>query len=311
MYYPYFRGKHYELITIRESASTLAKSNFVPIIEPVRTRLSGLEKALDSLSEQGANAILITNPQIGDFKEDHTELVKFFSENCTGKSNLIQGILLCEETSIKEVIQMCDGFDHDVALIHNGFTQAENLGNSINGDGRIKTHIFIENRCGKLYRKHFENHQNRILIRDGFENRRNSDYPTSEFFSELHETYKFEGMNGFGDFLIVGSQFSESGGPAYAVAIHLTYIDQYRDREMHIQHFISDRRDTPVDPAGKFSEALSKLIATVNENRSGILTTSAVEEFKNLHQENHFCGLGYVKKLSMLHHIETLSRYLT
>ena len=149
------------------------------------------------------------------------------------------------------------------------------------------------------------------MIRDRFENRRNSDYPTSEFFSELHETYKFEEMDGFGDFLIVGNQYSESGGPAYAVAIHLTYIDQSRDLEMHIQHFISDRRDTPVDPAGKCSEALSKLIATVNENSCGILTTSAVEEFKNLHQENHFRGLGYVKNLSMLHHIETLSRYLT
>ena len=36
MYHPYFRGKQFELITIREMAPLLAKSNFVPIIEPVR-----------------------------------------------------------------------------------------------------------------------------------------------------------------------------------------------------------------------------------------------------------------------------------
>lgn len=309
MYYPYFRGKQYELITIRESAFTFAQSNFVPIIEPVRSRLSGLNKALDTLCEAGAEAILITNPQVGDFKDDHSDLTKFFNENCTGKRNLIQGILLSEQTSIDEAIRLCHEFDQNVALIHNGFTQASSLANNINNDERVKTHVFIENRSGKLYQEHFKDHPNQILIRDGFEKRRNSDYPESEFFSELHKTYDLEGMHGFGDFLMVGKQYSESGGPAYAVAIHLTYIDDSRNEEMHIRHFISDRRDTPVDPAGKFSEALSQLITTVNQNNSDILTTSAVKEFNNLHQKKHFRGLGHVKKLSMLHHIETLSQF--
>lgn len=35
MYYPYFRGKQYELITIRENAQRMADSTFVPVIEPV------------------------------------------------------------------------------------------------------------------------------------------------------------------------------------------------------------------------------------------------------------------------------------
>lgn len=43
-------------------------------------------------------------------------------------------------------------------------------------------------------------------------------------------------MNGFGDFLIVGDEFSESGGPAYAVAIHLTYINTKHEDEMYIYH---------------------------------------------------------------------------
>ena len=30
-------------------------------------------------------------------------------------------------------------------------------------------------------------------------------------------------MDGFGDFLIVGDDYSDTGGPAYAVAIHLTF----------------------------------------------------------------------------------------
>ncbi|MBS1982831.1 MAG: sce7725 family protein, partial [Bdellovibrionales bacterium] len=44
VYHPYFRGKQYELITIRENASVLAASKFVPIIEPVKEALNGLER---------------------------------------------------------------------------------------------------------------------------------------------------------------------------------------------------------------------------------------------------------------------------
>jgi hypothetical protein len=37
--------------------------------------------------------------------------------------------------------------------------------------------------------------------------------------------------------------------------------------------------------------------------------SDAVEEFRWLHEKRHFPGLGYVKKLSMNHHIETLADY--
>ena len=36
MYYPYFRGKLYELVLLREQASFLANNHIHPIIEPVR-----------------------------------------------------------------------------------------------------------------------------------------------------------------------------------------------------------------------------------------------------------------------------------
>ena len=58
--------------------------------------------------------------------------------------------------------------------------------------------------------------------------------------------------------LVVGDEFSESGGPAYAIAIHLTFIDPDKENEMWIHHFLSERQDTPKDPAGKFAEALAK-----------------------------------------------------
>lgn len=131
-----------------------------------------------------------------------------------------------------------------------------------------------------------------------------------EEFSDLHVTYDDLGMNGFGDFLIVGDVYSEGGGPAYAVAIHLTFIDPDKDDVMYIYHFVSDTKDTPTDPAGKFGQALAKLIKTLDSGTSKLLETEAIKEFRGLHEKGHFPGLGYVKKLSMKHHIETLAAYL-
>ena len=116
-------------------------------------------------------------------------------------------------------------------------------------------------------------------------------------------------MDGFGDFLMVGDAFSETGGPAYAVAIHITFINPNEDDQMFIHHFVSDRTDTPTDPAGKFSEALEKLAAEVEQSDTLVTRTEAVEEFIELHHRGHFPGLGYVKKLSMRHHIATLAEY--
>lgn len=59
MYHPYFRGKQYELITIREVAPILAASKFVPIIEPVREALNGLERSLKEVCDAKGRAVVI------------------------------------------------------------------------------------------------------------------------------------------------------------------------------------------------------------------------------------------------------------
>ncbi len=66
MYYPYFRGKQFELIAIRETAETMAQAGFIPIIEPVKETLNGLEKTLKAICEAKGKAIVIVNPSYGD-----------------------------------------------------------------------------------------------------------------------------------------------------------------------------------------------------------------------------------------------------
>lgn len=314
MYYPYFRGKQYELVTIRESAALIANAGFVPIIEPVREQTSGLRKALEALAEQNAASIVIANPQIGDHSHDGEDLRTFISEYFPDYEQLQIGCLLTEGMDKEDALKECKSQDskRELALIHAGFSEGRALGKCAEQEiPNVNTNVFLEDYCGKLYQKHFKKLGTNILVRDGcVDRKRNRDHPDlPEFFSDLHITYDDEKVDGFGDFLMVGDDYTEGGGPAYTVAIHLTFIDDDSDSEMHIQHFKSDRQDTPKDPAGKFQEALSKLVDAVQDTDSKFYETGAIAEFCDLHTRGHFPGLGYVKKLSMKHHIETLALF--
>lgn len=312
MYYPYFRGKQFELITIREMAPLMAASGFVPIIEPVREALKGLERALNEICRAGGNAIVIVNPFHGDHAEDGVSISTLLENGFLDKSGITAGILLHSDMDITDALACYEKHKaHSPTFIHAGFAEAKALAEKLGDRLADTSHVFFEKHCHKLYRKHFKGAVKRVLLRDGFERRRNADHPEVELFSDLHVTYDEEDMDGFGDFLIVGDDYTEGGGPAYAVAIHLTFIDPDEDNVMNIYHFVSTTKDTPTDPAGKFAQALDKLVQQLNSGTSKLLESSAIKEFRDLHKKRHFPGLGYVKKLSMNHHIETLADFLT
>ena len=310
MYHPYFRGKQYELITIREMAPLLKAAGFRPIIEPVRKELSGLEKAPRAVIDANGRAIVIVNPHHGDLSGAGEPLTKLLKQSFLGLPSISAGILLEQGMTTDEALKCYQlHSDHNPVLIHAGFTEAKALSEKVGKPTPDQCHVFFERYCGKLYEKHF-NGAHRVLLRDGFQRKqRNKDYAKLEPFSDLHATFEDERMDGFGDFLIVGDDYTEGGGPAYAVAIHLTFIDPDQDDSMFIYHFISERQETPTDPAGKFAEALKEMMKTLDGPRSKVLETSAVKEFRLLHKQGHFPGLGYVKNLSMNHHIETLAHY--
>ena len=310
MYHPYFRGKQYELIAIRESAGVLSAAGFVPIIEPVREQMSGLKKALDSIRDANGSAVVIANPQIGDLTENGESIVSFIKEEFKAGDSIRFGQIVTDSQTLDQIKTSFEEFgDFPKDIVHFGFGDPKSLSDYA-AEESVSVHVFPEGYSGKLYQRNFKKKGSRILLRDGFEQRRNRDHPdAAEFFSDLHITFDEEGMDGFGDYLIVGDEYRESGGPAYTIAIHLTFIDSLQDDAMFIQHFKSDRQDTPKDPAGKFAEALAKLVNHLNGGSSQFYETSAIQEFRQLHDTGHYPGLGYVKKLAMKHHIETLAIY--
>lgn len=310
MYYPYFRGKQFELVALRESADLISAAQFVPIIEPVRESLNGLGRTLDRLVEAEAPTIVVINPLHGDHRENGDGIAAFLEDKYPDDSVVSRGVLLQSEMSAEDAVAcVSDQSAHPgCSVIHAGFTEARSLAEGLRDAPDHARNIFIEDHTNMLYRRRFGD-STRILIRDGFERKRNADYGAVDNFSDLHITFRDMGMDGYGDFLTVGDNYSEGGGPAYAVAIHLTYIDPDQDEAMFVYHFVSDSNDTPTDPAGKFAQALSKLIARLDQGDSKLFESTAITEFRELHDRGHFPGLGYVKKLSIKHHLETLADY--
>lgn len=309
MYHPYFRGKQYELITIREMAHVFRASGFCPIIEPVKESLNGLQKALRAVVQAAADAVVVVNPEYGDLSGAGMPLTKLLNEQFLNTPNISAGILLHPETTTEKALKIFETHEaHRPVFIHAGFTDPKTLAEKLGRQTKINRHIFFAEHSGKIYQKHFRG-AHRVLLQDGFKRRKNREYDLVESFSDLHLTFPEENMDGFGDFLIVGDDYNEAGGPAYAVAIHLTFIDSDKEDVMQIYHFKSKRQDTPLDPAGKFAEALDEMMKYIDVPYTKVLSTSAVQEFRTLHERRHFPGLGFVKKLSMNHHIETLADY--
>jgi hypothetical protein len=305
MYYPYLRGKQNELILLREQAELIANSKIIPIIEPVKKNLKPLNRALDQLEVYNTEYIYVINPIYGEFSEDNSDLIS----NIQRTNNIIIGIIITAETNIDEILYYLNQFDsHKLAILHQGFSDGKELSSKI-VDYNIVKHIFVNTEQNKLYQRQFKNQGDRVLIRDSFRKTKNAHYPKGEHFSDLHITYEEENMDGFGDFLIVGDDYSVSGGPAYAIAIHITYLQPLDDDNMYIKHYVSDRVEGVNDPGGKFLEALKKLIDDMNLNPE-LFNTSACEEYRDLSENEHFPGLGYAKKLSMQHHIEILANFL-
>ena len=307
MYFPYLRGRQYELIALRELLeNNKLSNNVIPIIEPVRLSPT-LVSTLEGFKDRGKKCSIVMNPDVGSFLEEYrdssksnlaTRLDRLIDDN----ENFYYVSLMSKDyslednfksiTDIGKQITVCKKPD-DLQGYNENYRGQETAYNLISESGRLKREV----------------QGNKVKISDNFVRLpRNTDYSDrdDEFFSDDHKYFVTDGYTGFSDYSIVGAEYNESGFAPYAVAIHIVYFNQEED--LRIFHFVSDSNLDYTDPAGKFGEALSKLMYKVNEGK--IPETFAISEFKKLHSTGSYPGLGTVKKLSIMHHIELVGKYL-
>ncbi|GGF93957.1 sce7725 family protein [Paenibacillus abyssi] len=307
MYFPYLRGRQFELIAIRELLEkSLMSRNVVPVVEPVKLS-SALIKTMAFFQEKDRTLGLVRNPQVGsmikDIADEKYEKDKDRFYEILKKSNILSFLytdanLLARLSSLED-----QGVNKkDIATI------------SINQDSisyfesayasSSPKFNFIRDESG--FRRRMP--KQRVMFEDRYPKKsRNVDYLEleDEHFSSDHLYYEQEGYLAFSDYSVVGNGYSESGFAPYAIAIHIVYIAV--DQTLRVRHFVSDTNDDITDPAGKFAEALEKLVIW---NQTQKLDTFGVRSFEDMYRNRSYPGLGIVKKLSIMHHLELMSRYV-
>ncbi|MBT2289251.1 sce7725 family protein [Paenibacillus albidus] len=307
MYFPYLRAKQFELIALRELVEKdLIGRNILPIIEPVKFS-STLTKTIEHYCLEDRFIGVIRNPKVGNFLHEienvnNDKSVEKFVELMEGQNVLSS--LITSDNSVGELNKIIEeGISKDnIILIHNNREFLDNYSVTFT-DSSPKYNLIPDQ---SAYRRTAG--QNRVLFNDKFAKKSsNKDYSKveDEFFSDDHLYYAGEGYKGFSDYSIVGADYNESGFAPYAVAIHIVYFDD--KKILRIRHFVSNSNQDIKDPAGKFGEALEKL---VEWNKKQRLTTYGIMQFVQHHENGTYPGLGTVKKLSLMHHIELMSNYL-
>lgn len=312
MYQPYIRGKQFELIGLRELASDVLSENkekISPIIEPVRDS-STFKTTLKELVKNDINFTVIVNPQVGTFK-DTKSIFKAIKTAVGDYKNYQIGIIFYDGIKHDDAIDFLSDYAEEIptlSIIHNAiFDNITDILAKYVKLFKVSYNVINLSLTTRRYHRNFDK-GTLIELDDYFRSKpRNSDYlriPES-IFSEEHLYYKDEGYIGFSDFLSIGEGYSESGFLPYAVAIHLSYSDD-EDR-IRIRHFTSNSNDDNSDVAGKFAEALDKLITWCNETG---YDSKAIQSYREYHENGHFPGLGTLKKLSLINHIELVMKLI-
>lgn len=315
MYFPYLRGKQFELLALRELSELLGDQQSVrPVIEPVRGQLSGaMGRCLESLVKDNVRFTLIANPSVGELRSDtiSSPISEFINNQESPKVTDI-GLLIQEHTDVRELLtQYRDHFDNrfHLSLIHREKSnQLERLAEMTQGLPVGVNIVEDQVRPG-----HFAAslHDAPIInLRDVFKGeKRNSDFlerPES-LFSEEHLFFQQEGWAGFSDYLTIGAPFNEGGFRPRAVVIHWTY-EPTPGSPVMIRNFTSESNDDTSDVAGKFLEAAKKLSIFVDEQSIETIASNVIRRHV---QESTYPGLGILKKLSIQNHLELMSRILS
>ncbi|WP_417874830.1 sce7725 family protein [Xanthomarina gelatinilytica] len=305
MYFPYVRGKQFELIALRDLCGLFPNDilKTSPVIEPVKSS-STLKSSLKELASKNVNFNIVINPRVGDLKNNHQIIIDVLNENLQHYDNYQLAVIIDAFSSrqLETLIAFINGLNlnfNGVTLIHNSETTTENIELLTSSLNVVYNLIYFSKTSRRYYREFGQN--TRVSLDDYFkELPKNADYLDQESsFSEEYRYYQEDGFVGFGDFITIGDNYSDSGFLPRAVAIHLSYIDG--TGKIKVKHFVSDSNGDTSDIGGKFVEALDKLVAWCNQQN---IHTRAVEIFRDLHQRGHFPGLGILKKLSIMNHIE-------
>ena len=305
MYYPFLRGRQFELITLRELLEENALAQIQPIIEPVNKNLKALTTCLESFIEHEKYVHLIFNPGVGDLSSETTSVNNLFDE--LGRSEfIIPSIIhndfessqrIINELNLEAVLLLCEANSLESDDILRPLIESRTIQKVlISYPGRNRSFTTLSKRTKPTIRLDDQFHA---------EKRNNDFLPKQESrFTEEHRYYGDDRFMGFSDFTVLPSDYVEGGSAPRAVVLHWTYE---KEEDIWIRHFTSESNDSIANVQGKFQEAATKVIDYCNDHQ---LDNSAIRELNNYLEVGHYPGLGIAKKLAIKNHLLVVKHYL-
>jgi len=146
MYYPYFRGKQFELILLRDNSKFIVKKNIHPIIEPVKHDFKSLIRAVSSMKKNKLNFTLVVNPKVSKNPVPENKILKeLINDEFKNYNNLSLGYIMDAESKIVDLENIIKKYNNlSITIIHNGFTNGKDLSISLEKYDNIKKHVFID-----------------------------------------------------------------------------------------------------------------------------------------------------------------------
>ncbi|GDX73383.1 hypothetical protein LBMAG40_00400 [Cyanobium sp.] len=308
MYFPFLRARQFELIALRELAIEEATQRVItPILEPVKEAHNNLTLAHKIFLDKDQKAYLIVNPTIGELAGDSDIYLQFLQ-------TLEEGVFMPAfhyRNNAGFIINSIAQFQSsNCMIICQNDTSSEDIQfkRLVEKTEVCSITVSDPNKNRSLHRFLKSLDKDYIRLDDLFEKQaRNSDYLDIEGhkFSEEHIYFDVEGFTGYSDYTVLPSEYIDGGSTPRAVAIHITYLKD--ENQIWIRHFTSNTNDSIANVQGKFAEAAEKAVIFCKENG---INNSAITELESYYENQHYPGLGTVKKISIKNHILVLSSYL-
>lgn len=304
MYMPRLRARQHELLSIIRCSHTLAtNARVIPIVEPVKEPNSVFVQRLKKVAEAGLRCDLVLNPSVGELQGPGmwSDLGQFYlSEGLLDFHNV--AVLSNANADHQSMSAWVDRARIETREFSIDIVHEKDMSSTLQGGTyrQVRWNVAEDRTVPARFGLPLSGSPV-VWAHDPFPSLpRNRDYlgQGTSVFSARVAGYRSAGYGGVSDFLTIGSSFVPGGGRAYAVAIHFTYLV---GNEVHIRHFCSDSNDDVDNVAGKFFEALEKLIHFIDSN--SIPSNLGIESFRDCYVSGHFPGLGKVKEHSMVNHM--------
>jgi hypothetical protein len=204
MYFPYLRGRQYELLALKELAKGgLLSSHVIPVVEPIKMSAT-FDGTVRTFFDLNLPLALIFNPAVGEYAGQDT-FVNVYIQKTGGLSGLMPTLLMSNSASTVLGKLISKGVERS------GITTVLDNRDSLEiyrtefDDTSPQYTLFSDERSLRRVVK-----QGKVMFEDKFNKQdKNADYSKNvdEFFSDDHLFYADEGYVGFGDYSIIGKDF--------------------------------------------------------------------------------------------------------